>query len=291
MKYLILLNRFDIDKEKLKEKIGNFYEDNGLVVLDPKNLDAKEIDKAYMIVEDWKKLDYQSLNFDSLKCLNYAKGNTFFVKTKFIDKIKISSKSIIKRINSVMKKENLSFNENGDIEIYVQFKRTNEIFYRIMTRNNINKEVIVDYSKFIAVIEKPGSIIEISDFLRLSWIFKIDLYIISENNGIHGLVKKAMLMTKGIPFSNFKPKIVSKIPSDYTKIGFSIKGKENEKQLKIIFNKEKIALVFGDEKFGLSQKIRDECDFLIKLTPESQKPLRASHAFSYVLGIYTNSKI
>ena len=93
-------------------------------------------------------------------------------------------------------------------------------------------------------------------------------------------------MTKGIPYEKFNLTLSNELPKDYIKVGFSIKAKLNEKDLLKILQNKKLALIFGDEKFGLSQRVRDECNYLIKLTSETKKPLRASHALSYVLGFY-----
>ena len=59
----------------------------------------------------------------------------------------------------------------------------------------------------------------------------------------------------------------------------------------VIFNDAKIALVFGDDKYGLTQETRDKLNYCFRLTPEIKKPLRASHALSYVIGFYTAYKI
>ena len=145
--------------------------------------------------------------------------------------------------------------------------------------------------KFIVILENPGSVIEISDFLRICHIFKIPLYFLNTDSKFNFLLEKAKKMTKGIAYDNFKINIIKEIPKDFVKVGFSIKASKNEKDLVKIFENKKIALVFGDEKFGLKQETRDKMNFNIRLTPEIKKPLRASHALSYVLGIYARKKM
>ena len=287
MKYLLTLNRFDIDRDKLKQKIGEFYEDNGLIVDELKNIDITEIDKVYFLCSNWKSLDFNELKQDILNSLKLVHGKTFFAKTKFFDKIKISSKSIVKKVNSLMKKENIPYVENGEIEIFIQFKRDKDIMYRLLMREN---KVSVDKynpDKLTVILEEPGSVIEISDFLRICWVFKLPLIIITRNsNKFDYLLNKAKKMTKGIPYENFDLKIMENMPKEFIKIGFSIKSKNNEKDLMPLLQKKNIALVFGDEKFGLTQDTRNLCDHMVRLTSEPRKPLRASHALSYVLGLY-----
>lgn len=292
MAYLLVLHRFEIDKRRLKEKIGDFYEDHGIIVENTNFNVLNEVEKVYILYNYWKKLDFKKFNLDILDAFKLVRGKTFFARTKFFDKIPISSKSIIKKINSLMKKEGLAYRENGEIEFLIQFKKEKEVMYRVLVRENFQDTIKIDFSKFTVMLEEPRSVIEISDFLRICWIFKIPLIIISKNDKkFQYILNKAKKMTKGIPYEKFNLKISSEIPKNFIKIGFSIHAKLNEKDLIEILNKEKIALIFGDEKFGLPQKTREQCDYMIKLTSETKKPLRASHALSYIIGIYTSNKI
>ncbi len=287
MKYILTLNRFEIDKAKLRNKIGNFYEDHGTIVDSIKFKDISEVDKIYFLSSDWKRLDFRLFNEDILKAFKLVNGNSFFAKTKFFDKIPLSSKSIVKKINSLMKKEGLGYKENGAIEFLVQFKKEKDICYRVLVRENNPKETNLGINNLTIILENPGSVIEISDFLRICWIFKLPLIIATQNsNKFQYLLNKAKKMTKGIPYEKFNLSISNEIPKDDVKVGFSIKAKLNEKDLLKILQNKKLALIFGDEKFGLPQKVRDECNYLVRLTPETKKPLRASHALSYVLGFY-----
>ena len=255
----------------------------------------QEINDIYTIGVDFRELrNYQEFNKDILDFVKKIMGKSFFVRTKFLSKIPISSKSIIKRINSLLKKEDMYFKEqNAEINIYTEFKKeSNRIFYRICLMNK--KEILdSDLSRFIVILEKPGSVIEISDFLRLCWIFKISLYIIDENNDkFQFLFNKAKKMTKGIPYEKMEISIVKDFPKNFVLVGFSKNANLSEKKLSDILNQSRrIALVFGDEKFGLTQDSRDKLDYCVHLTPELKKPLRASHALSYVLGFYAQKKI
>lgn len=291
MPYLLVLNRFDINKEILQQKIGAFHEDHGVIVDEIRFGNISEVSKVYRLRNNWASLDFKQLNKDILGSLKLVSGKTFFASAKFFDKIPISAKSIKKKINSLMKKENIPYKENGEIEFLVQFKRDKNIMYRVLVRENTDQLENTYRNNITVVLEEPGSVIEISDFLRICWIFKLPLAIVAKNGkGFQYLLNKAKKMTKGIPYERFDLKIISEVPKNYVKIGFSIHAKSNEKELVKLLKKEKIALIFGDEKFGLTQKTRDNCDYLVKLTPENRKPLRASHALSYVLGVYQESK-
>ena len=133
MKYLLTLNRFDLDKNLLIEKLrkfGNVNEDNKRLVLecntDINNLrKIQEINDIYTIGVDFRELrNYQEFNKDILDFVKKIMGKSFFVRTKFLSKIPISSKSIIKRINSLLKKEDMYFKEqNAEINIYTEFKK------------------------------------------------------------------------------------------------------------------------------------------------------------------------
>ncbi|MEK6862734.1 MAG: hypothetical protein AABW57_01055, partial [Nanoarchaeota archaeon] len=103
---------------------------------------------------------------------------------------------------------------------------------------------------------------------------------------ITNLINKAKQEAKGIPYENFTLNINKKLEG--IKIGFSINSKLDEKDFKEFYNKNKnnkINLVFGNEKFGLTQELRDKLDHSFRLTKETKKPLRASHALAYILGL------
>ena len=223
---------------------------------------------------------------------------SYFIEVKFHNKVPMSASSLYKHINPYLKHEGILVNEeNGNI-IYLEFKKINgilnyrlsyskkEYWYKI---NNID----VDLSRFVVVIENPTLVSEVSDFLRLCWIFRLPLYILTGDKvGFGNILKKAKEETKGIDYEKFKLNIAEKIPTGFVLVGFSKHANRNEKYMKdVIFNDAKIALVFGDDKYGLTQETRDKLNYCFRLTPEIKKPLRASHALSYVIGFYTAYKI
>ena len=135
------------------------------------------------------------------------------------------------------------------------------------------------------VLENPEDKEEIKDFLRLCYIFNLPLNILTNKN-ITNLINKAKEEAKGIPYEKFTLNINKKL--DGIKIGFSINSKLDENNLKKFYSENKnnkIILIFGNEKFGLTQNLRDKLDYSFRLTKETKKPLRASHALSYVLGL------
>ncbi len=292
MKYLLILNKFELNKEILKNKIkarlndAKFYEDNGLILETNKNANEilyfEEIEKLSPLYKDWQKIDFDKFknNFTNLNIKSH------FVKVRFLSKIPISTKSIIKKVNSALKG---NYSENPETYIYIEFiKKKNIPYYRMfiipnkywekfkMQKNKLNLEI---------VLENPEDKEEIKDFLRLCYIFNLPLNILSNKN-ITNLINKAKQEAKGIPYENFTLNINKKLEG--IKIGFSINSKLDEKDFKEFYNKNKnnkINLVFGNEKFGLTQELRDKLDHSFRLTKETKKPLRASHALAYILGL------
>ncbi len=309
MEYLLFLNRFELDKDKLKSKIKSldisaaFDDDNGRLFVNSKLdpgmfLQFHEVSKLSIIFSYWKKFNFKSLKEICLKLCEIKNINNYIIETKFHDKVPISAKSLYKHINPYLKHENILVDEeNGDI-IYLEFKKIDgNLSYRVnYSKREYWKKlnsVDVDLNKFAAVIENPTLISEVSDFLRLCWVFKIPLYIVTKDKtNFEKVLKKAKEETKGIEYYNFKLNISDKLPSGFLLVGFSKHSSKNERDMKeVILGEKKIALVFGDDKFGLTQETRDKLDHSFRLTPETKKPLRASHALSYVLGFYTAYKI
>lgn len=310
MQYLIFLNRFDKDKNVLERKLSGLgvrvisEEDDSLLVecKDANGLlGLQEVSRIVKIFSGWKVLNYKTLKEDSLKAVAESNIKEYKIQTRFFSKIKISAKSIYKHINPYLKHEGFSFNENDfEVVLFVEFAReNNEIMYRVSYSlkewYNPVKTVGVDYSKFVIVIENPSLVEEVSDFLRLCWIFKIPLYVLTKNKDFGKLLKKAKEVTKGIEYDKFQLFVVDKLNlKNAILVGFSKLAKENETGLKKFFlnlNEKKVALVFGDDKFGMTQQLRDKMDLMFHLTPELKKPLRGSHAVSYVLGIYSCLKL
>ena len=290
MKYLLILNKFELNKEKLKDKIrskiqAKFYEDNGLILETSQNIDEvlyfEEIEKILLMHKDWQKFSFT--NFKENFNVNIR---DYLIKTKFLDKISISSKSLIKKINSVLKAHD---EKNPENIIYIEFIKRDRIpYYRVfITQIKYWEKFKLDKTKLNVevALENPSNKEEIKDFLRLCYIFSLPLNVLTKKD-INNLINKAKQEAKGIPYENFSLNVNKKL--DGVKIGFSINSKLDENDFKEFYHKNKnrkLILVFGDEKFGLSQNLRDNLDYSFRLTKETKKPLRASHALAYVLGL------
>ena len=292
MKHLLTLNKFELNKERLKEKIkeilndAEFNEDNGIILETNQNINKilylEEIEKILSLYKDWQKFDFNIFK-ESFTILNIK---NYLIKIKFINKTPISSSSLIKKINSILKSPNENNPENI---IYIEFiKKLNKPYFRIFI-NKINYyekfKMEKDKLNIEVVLENPEDKEEIKDFLRLCYIFNLSLNILTSKN-INNLINKAKQEAKGIPYENFILNINKRL--DGIKLGFSINSKLNENNFKEFYNKNKnnkIILIFGNEKFGLTQNLRDKLDYRFRLTKETKKPLRASHALSYVLGL------
>lgn len=308
MQFTVFLNRFDKDRDVIEKKLENSgvriisEEDNSLVVEclnADRILGMQETARVFKIITNWKPLNFKRMNEDCLKAICESNRKNYRIQTKFLQKIEISAKSVYKHINPYLKHEGFVVNEDkADVILYVEFmKAKNEIMYRVSYSLDYWYNIVgssgVQYSRFSVIIENPTVVEEVSDFLRLCWIFKIPLIIVTKNKDFAKLLKKAKEITKGIDYEMFNIEILDSMPRGYTLVGFSKLARENETELKEFFKKDngRIALVFGDDKFGLSQEARDKMDCMFRLTPELKKPLRASHAFSYVLGFFTRDKV
>lgn len=305
MKYLLFLNRFEFDRNKLKNKISKLdnsatFEDGEKVIIVDSKLDAgkfmqfQEIFRVVILFKNWKDFGFQNLKKDCLDLCNDKNIKKYFIENKFYDKVPISAKSLYKHINPYLKHDGLVIDEENGTIIYIELKKFNDkLMYRLgyAEQNLFNKVNVlkVDMNKFAVVIENPNLVNEVSDFLRLCWIFKLPLHIITNDKiGFEKILRKAKEETKGIDYEKFDINISKGFPTGYILVGFSKHSDKNEKDMKeVLLNEKKIALVFGDDKFGLSQEARDKLNYSFRLTPEIKKPLRASQALSYVLGFYT----
>ena len=120
----------------------------------------------------------------------------------------------------------------------------------------------------------------------------INYYFITKDKNFNKILNKAKKETKGIDYNKFNLKIVKDLPSGFSYVGFSKHSNENEKDMKnILLSDKKIALVFGDDKYGLTQDVRNKLDFSFRLTPELKKPLRGNQALAYVIGVYVGYRV
>lgn len=308
MQFNVFLNRFDKDKAVIEKK----FSDSGIMTISEKDnsliVECSNVDKilsmqetagVFKIVTGWKPLNFKRMNEDCLKAVSESGKKIYKIQTKFLQKIKISAKSVYKHINPYLKHEGFVVSEDkAEVILYVEFmKAESEIMYRVSYSLDYWHDIIgsagVSYLRFVVVIENPSIAEEVSDFLRLCWIFKMKLYVVTKNRDFAKLLKKAKGITKGIDYNQFELEIRDKFPAGYVLAGFSKLARENEIELKEFFKKEdrKIALVFGDDKFGLTQESRNKMDYMFRLTPEIKKPLRASQALSYILGFFTRGKV
>jgi len=307
MKYLVFLNRFDLNLNKLKTKLNfNKYIEEKNQVLIESDLDLQEaiklqeISKIATIVRDYKNFDFKTLQKECLETIKKLKLKSYKIEIKFHDKIPISSSSVYKHINPYLKYENYEFSEDPDLYFYLEIKKEdNNKFYRLSYSlkkywNKVNL-VKVNLNNFYIVLENPELPEELSDFLRLCFIFKLPLRILTNDvKNFEKVLKKAKTITKGINYTDFDLKIIPFLSKDFIKVGFTKHASMNEKDLKNFFkeNKDyKMCLIFGNDKFGLTQEVRDDLDYSFRLTPELKKPLKASHALSYVLGFYINENL
>ena len=293
MKYLIYFNKFEINPEKLKFKLGKIIEFSSEKAIVESKLDdllkLDEVDKIIELKTDFKPFSFVELKKDALK---YIKQKNYFIKTDFISKIPISAKSLYKHINPYLKHEGFIVNEDYDELLHIEIlKVEGKPFYRIgvSSKNMYEKQNAIKtmFNNYIVILEEPELLYELQDFLRVCWIFKLPLHILTKDKSkMEHMLISAIKEVKGVSQSALEIKTIAKLPEDCIKIGFTKHSMKNESDLqRIIKTDKKIALIFGNDKYGLSQQIRDELDFSIHLGPTSEKPFRGSQALSYVLGI------
>ena len=181
MQYLIYLNKFEIDLDKLKTKLkelgANIIEkedDNLLFPFGKLELDKvkslQEIKQVIELYNDWKELDFKTLQNDCLKLAKTYKIKNYAIKTNFLNKIQISAKSIYKHVNPYLKHEDIIPDEESNNQIYIQIRKDGKIAYRIgYSQIEIAKRE--DKKKFSVVLEHPRLSSEIGDFLRPSHRF------------------------------------------------------------------------------------------------------------------------
>ena len=290
MQLLVFLHRFDLDLRLVKKKISSFgknvdfVEENKVLLVLGDKLDVPsisslaEVEKVLNVVSTWKALTSSDLR----EAASAVKGK-YKVVVK-LDVPDVSSKSIYKAINSVAK----GFDEEDyDSVVYVEVaKKGGKKHFRLSIaakgdweRENLNA---FEYP-FVIALESPTLVSEVSDFLRACWVFKTPLMLFGEVD--KNIIDKAREDTKNVP-RDFKVLVSKSLPKNIVKLGFSKNGSNGENELIGSIKKGKFVLVFGNEKFGLSQKSRDDCDALFSLGSGVSKPLRGSQALSYVLGIF-----
>lgn len=307
MEFIVFLNRFDIDELVLFKKIkslgvvNSISRNEDILELSGENINVNELVKLQEIKKIVElKYDWKELKFGDLKkyCLTAVKDyKSYFIETDFLSKIPISSKSIYKHINPYLKHEGLIVNEeNYEVLLFIQFKKEDgKNYYRIgiseFSMWNKSNPIDIKLNNIYVVLEEPRLVEEVSDFLRLCYVFKTNLFIITEDNSrVEKLLKKAKEITKGIDYESFVIKFIPHLSKDFIKVGFSKHSSSNEVDLVKFFKEnsdEIICFVFGNDTFGLTQKTRDDLDYCFRLTPEIKKPLKANQALSYVLGLYT----
>src|SRR3990167_2596484 len=263
MKYLLRLQKFDMDLELLEKKLNckilEKKKDRILVETNLKNLHSfNEIMEIVILKQNWK--DFKTMKDFVEDCSTFI-NESYNIDVRFLEKNKFSAGHIKKKLNSFLKKKGLNYSNVGK-KIYIEFSGNQ---YRIgfLQENMIN--LIKTKFNLLVILENPLTVREVSDFFRVCKVFELPLIVLGGKE-VENLVENAKKLTKGIDFSKLSNK--------------------NENDLfEVMSDNNKIGLVFGNEKFGLSQELRDKLE-TYRLTKSNTKPLLASQALTYILGIY-----
>jgi len=267
--------------------------EEGVLLVDSKIKKEKisslvEVSKVLDVLSPWKPFSYGGLG----EAAESIPKKKYKILVKLTGALDVGAKSIYKRINSVRK----DYVEEGyENVVYVEVvKKGGRVHFRVSccAADVWDRKIEVFEYHFLVALENPTLVSEVADFLRVCWVFKVPLILIGEVD--KSLIDKARQDTKNVP-ADFKVLISKSLPKGGKYIGFSKHALKAEKELISEFKKNKtilgkapmenVILVFGNEKFGLSQDLREKCE-LFRLGSEVSKPLRGSHALSFVLGLY-----
>lgn len=307
MDYLLFLHKYEMDRTRMTKKLKALgarniqEEEKGLFVQGNFTItdltQLGEIREVYLLTTTWEKFGFVAMKKASLNALKDRPQKTYTIKTRFYQKIPLSARSIYKHVNPYLKHEGFHVvTDNPAVILYIEFKKEHEqLFYRVGIQPSEalkkNHALRIPMETLAVALEEPELVTEIADFIRVCYIFKLDLYILTKNEKMPQWVERAKRDVKGIA-PEFTVFITPELPKGYVKIGFTKHAKANEKNMQEYFTQPKrTLLIFGNDKYGLSQHIREQLDYTYRLTPELKKPLRASHALSYVLGFYTHMKL
>ncbi|MBS3149129.1 hypothetical protein J4455_00340 [Candidatus Woesearchaeota archaeon] len=304
MKYQLLLKRFDLDINKVKNNINAFSKGTFTIDTLTKRLQFTgdlNIQKASLIGEIALILIEEKtpnlLKFENLRkdLITIAKKyKNVDVRVKIHSAIKISTSSLKKKLSNYLEKSLVKVSDDAQTTLLIElFKEKGAINYRIFSyKQKIKPKQTNKFSNITILIENPRLKEEISDFLRLSLVFNLTFKVIHDDKvQFEAMLNNAKKLTKG-KLGNFKVEIINNLSQlhGYIKIGFSKHAEKNEQDL-ITFLKEnknnKLLFVFGNDLFGLTQTTREKLPNMFSLTEEKIKPLKVSQALSYVLGIYS----
>jgi len=153
---------------------------------------------------------------------------------------------------------------------------------------NINKQSTINKYPDLA-IESPYTFGEIADFVRLSKIFKIKVYIATNKDKDSEEAINEFKKTNSFDKGNIEViDYISKLKDKYEFIGFSMWGKNTVQDILKNNSKNKL-LIFGNERRGLRKSTMDMCTSLIRIA-KSSEPLRATQAASFALGFIYSKK-
>ena len=159
--------------------------------------------------------------------------------------------------------------------------------------NNKNKNIETKNNKINKypdlAIESPYTFGEIADFVRLSKVFKVKVYLATNKDKDSEKAINEFKKTNSFDKGNVEViDYISKLKEQYEFIGFSMWGKNTIQDILKINNKNKL-LILGNERRGLRKSTMDMCSSLIKIEKASE-PLRATQVASFAFGYIYSKK-
>jgi len=210
-------------------------------------------------------------------------GETFRLDLSLWKGVPFHKKALEERL---VKKVSLS--DSAAKVVYVEAKPLSKTQTAIRMGSYLEPVVARNYSRFALVLEAPISKGEVVDFLRLGTAFRIPLHVVvgkKSRNAIDGAKKIFKSFKSGkVILKEFKS--VEKAVEGFEPVAFTMWPTKNELSLDAVLNDpdKKIALIFGNEKEGLSFSTRRLVWKQFKLPTLSSEPLTASQAAAFVLG-------
>ena len=143
-------------------------------------------------------------------------------------------------VNPYVKHEGFIPNEEAyETILYIEFKKDlGKISYRVSIQPHHTIKTIIPHQTHMGninvLIEEPELVSELGDFLRVCYIFKLPLFILSVNPTIEKMLAKAHEETKGLNEGHFTVTVVKELPKNYVTIAFTKHSPLTETKLPLL---------------------------------------------------------
>lgn len=213
-----------------------------------------------------------------------------------INSLPFHRKAVIDRLD----KKKIEITKKSKKIVYIEGKKIKSKNYlRIGMKRNYHQTDAKPKKLVTLVLYSPFTKQEISDFCRLSMVFKTKIIFTNENKLVPSLIEKtSKSLFKGIDKISYQiiPSLneyCNNVKISENLIGFSLWAHKHAKDLKEYVdnlnenNKQNFSFIFGNEETGLPYDTHLLVT-MFKLGFWSSEPLRATQAAAYALGLLDN---